>query len=222
GWCVALVTDEVFEAYFAAVEHREPKLAPVTPYSQYIEWLEAQDVEAAASYWKDYLLGYDQQTSIPTGKVGTKADGAQFEHVLCDLGKDLTGRMEMVAKQYHVTPNTLLQTAWGLLLQKYNGSDDAVFGGVVSGRPADIPGIENMVGLFINTIPIRIRSQAEDTFADLIRVNQQQALASQDYETYPLYEIQALTEQKQELINHIIVFENYPVEEQVEQLGEGA
>ncbi|MBY0025442.1 condensation domain-containing protein, partial [Paenibacillus polymyxa] len=133
------------------------------------------------------------QTSIPTGKVGTKADGAQFEHVLCDLGKDLTGRLEMVAKQYHVTPNTLLQTAWGLLLQKYNGSDDAVFGGVVSGRPADIPGIENMVGLFINTIPVRIRSGAEDTFADLIRTNQQQALASQDYETYPLYEIQALT-----------------------------
>ncbi|MDY8023490.1 amino acid adenylation domain-containing protein [Paenibacillus polymyxa] len=222
GWCVALVTDEVFEAYFAAVEHREPKLAPVTPYSQYIEWLEAQDVEAAASYWKDYLFGYDQQTSIPTGKVGVKADDAQFEHILCDLGKDLTGRMEMVAKQYHVTANTLLQTAWGLLLQKYNGSDDAVFGGVVSGRPADISGIENMVGLFINTIPIRIRSGAEDTFADLIRTNQKQALTSQDYETYPLYEIQALSEQKQDLINHIIVFENYPVEEQVEQLGEGA
>ncbi|WP_434954333.1 amino acid adenylation domain-containing protein, partial [Paenibacillus polymyxa] len=222
GWCVALVTDEVFEAYFAAVEHRAPKLAPVTPYSQYIAWLEAQDVEAAASYWKEYLLGYDQQTSIPTGKVGAKADGEQFEHVLCDLGKHLTGRMEMVAKQYHVTTNTLLQTAWSLLLQKYNGSNDAVFGGVVSGRPADISGIENMVGLFINTIPVRIRSKAEDTFADLIRANQQQALASQDYETYPLYEIQALTEQKQELIQHIIVFENYPVEEQVEQLGEGA
>ncbi|MGG4186792.1 amino acid adenylation domain-containing protein, partial [Paenibacillus jamilae] len=219
---MALVTDEVFEDYFAAVEHRQPKLAPVTPYSQYIEWLEAQDVEAAASYWKDYLLGYDQETSIPTGKVGVKADGAQFEHILCDLGKDLTGRMEMVAKQHHVTPNTLLQTAWGLLLQKYNGSDDAVFGGVVSGRPADISGIENMVGLFINTIPIRIRSGAEDTFADMIRTNQQQALTSQDYETYPLYEIQALSEQKQDLINHIIVFENYPVEEQVEQLGEGA
>ncbi|MEC0182798.1 non-ribosomal peptide synthase/polyketide synthase [Paenibacillus peoriae] len=222
GWCVALVTDEVFEAYFAAVEHREPKLAPVTPYSQYIEWLEAQDVEAASSYWNDYLLDYDQQTSIPTGKAGVKADGAQFEHVLCDLGKDLTGRIEMVAKQHHVTTNTLLQTAWGLLLQKYNSSDDAVFGGVVSGRPADIPGIENMVGLFINTIPVRIRSGAEETFADMIRANQKQALVSQVYETYPLYEIQALTEQKQDLINHIIVFENYPVEEQVEQLGEGA
>ncbi|MGR6130533.1 condensation domain-containing protein, partial [Paenibacillus sp. SER-28] len=82
---------------------------------------------------------------------------------------------------------------------------------VVSGRPADITGIENMVGLFINTIPIRIRSGAEDTFADMIRTNQQQALTSQDYETYPLYEIQALSEQKQDLINHIIVFENYPV-----------
>ncbi|MGX1572664.1 amino acid adenylation domain-containing protein, partial [Paenibacillus terrae] len=222
GWCVALVTDEVFEVYFAAVEHREPKLAPVTPYSQYIEWLEAQDVGAASSYWKDYLLDYDQQTSIPTGKIGVKADGALFEHVLCDLGKDLTGRIEMVAKQHHVTTNTLLQTAWGLLLRKYNGSDDAVFGGVVSGRPADISGIENMVGLFINTIPVRIRSGAEETFADMIKANQQQALASQAYETYPLYEIQALSEQKQDLINHIIVFENYPVEEQVEQLGEGA
>ncbi|WP_249930846.1 condensation domain-containing protein, partial [Paenibacillus polymyxa] len=92
GWCVALVTDEVFEAYFAAVEHRALKLAPVTPYSQYIAWLEAQDVAAAASYWKEYLLGYDQQTSIPTGKVGAKAEGEQFEHVLCGLGKDLTGR----------------------------------------------------------------------------------------------------------------------------------
>nr|WP_250636801.1 non-ribosomal peptide synthase/polyketide synthase [Paenibacillus sp. IHB B 3084] len=223
GWCVALVTDEVFEAYFAAVEHRDPQLAPVSPYSQYIEWLEAQDLGAATEYWNRYLFGYDQQTSIPTGKVvGAKAEGAQFEHVLCDLGKDLTGRIEIIAKQHHVTTNTLLQTVWCLLLHKYNGSDDAVFGSVVSGRPADIPGIENMVGLFINTIPVRIRSGAGETVADMIRVNQKQALASQAYETYPLYEIQALTEQKQDLINHIMVFENYPVEQQVEQLGEGA
>ncbi|WP_156897729.1 condensation domain-containing protein, partial [Paenibacillus massiliensis] len=225
GWCVALVTDEVFEVYFAAVEQRAPKLSPVTPYHQYIEWLEEQDDLEAASYWNQYLFGYDQQAVLPTGGTAVKAEKVkqtQFEHILCDLGKDLTARIDVIAKQHHVTINTLLQTVWGLLLQKYNGNDDAVFGSVVSGRPADIPGMEHMVGLFINTIPVRIRGGAEDSFAELMKGTQQQALRSQAYETYPLYEIQALTEQKQDLINHILVFENYPVEQQVEQLGEGA
>lgn len=69
-----------------------------------------------------------------------------------------------------------------------------------------------MVGLFINTIPVRIHTQPEMTAAQVLKVNQEQALASQKYDTFPLYDIQAQTEQKQQLINHIMVFENYPVE----------
>ncbi|MDO3682170.1 amino acid adenylation domain-containing protein, partial [Paenibacillus ehimensis] len=219
GWCVALMTGEVFESYFALMQHKQPELAPVTPYSQYIEWLEAQDAEEAARYWSGYLAGYEQQTLLPTGKPQVKAEGQRFETLFCDLGKPLTGRIDQLAKQHRVTLHTLLQTVWGLLLHKYNGSQDAVFGSVVSGRPAEIPGIENMIGLFINTIPVRVRCEAEERFADVMRRGQGQALASQAYETYPLYEIQALTDQKQDLVNHIMVFENYPVEERVEQLG---
>ncbi|WP_281936822.1 non-ribosomal peptide synthetase, partial [Paenibacillus tyrfis] len=219
GWCVALMTGEVFESYFALMQHKQPELAPVTPYSQYIEWLEAQDAEEAARYWSGYLAGYEQQTLLPTGKPQVKTEGQRFETSFCDLGKPLTRKIDQLAKQHRVTLHTLLQTVWGLLLHKYNGSQDAVFGSVVSGRPAEIPGIENMIGLFINTIPVRVRCEAEERFADVMRRSQEQALASQAYETYPLYEIQALTEQKQDLVNHIMVFENYPVEERVEQLG---
>ncbi|KAF6562074.1 hypothetical protein G9G64_26835, partial [Paenibacillus sp. EKM207P] len=128
--------------------------------------------------------------------------------------------MYRIAKQQQVTINTLMQSVWGVILQKYNNNEDVVFGSVVSGRPTDIAGVENMIGLFINTIPVRIQSERNATFVDIMRNTQEQALASGVYDSFPLYEIQALTEQKQHLINHIMVFENYPVEEQVEQLGE--
>ncbi|WP_230585214.1 condensation domain-containing protein, partial [Paenibacillus polymyxa] len=111
------------------------------------------------------------------------------------------------------------QAVWGVVLQRYNNSRDVVFGSVVSGRSADIPGIDKMIGLFINTVPVRVHSEKDMTFAALMKQIQEQALASRAYETYPLYEIQALTEQKQDLVNHIMVFENYPVEQRMEQMG---
>ncbi|WP_156497366.1 non-ribosomal peptide synthetase, partial [Paenibacillus jamilae] len=132
---------------------------------------------------------------------------------------ELVAQIERVAKQNQVTINTLIQTVWGVLLQKYNNSSDVVFGSVVSGRPGDIPGVEHMIGLFINTIPVRVQSEQGETFAMLMKRTQRQALASNAHDAFPLYEIQALTEQKQDLINHIMIFENYPVEQQVEQLG---
>ncbi|KZE78885.1 non-ribosomal peptide synthetase [Paenibacillus elgii] len=218
GWCLSLVNKEVFEGYNALREQRQPELAPAVPYSRFIEWLEAQDGEAAAAYWRDYLSGCEQRTALPSTKL-REAEGYGPGEWSCGLGKSLTERMNRTAKKHQVTVNTLMQTAWGVVLQKYNNNGDAVFGSVVSGRPSDIQGVEGIVGLFINTIPVRIRCEAEETFAEAMRRTQEQALASNAYDTYPLFEIQALTEQKHDLISHIMVFENYPVEEQVEQLG---
>ncbi|WP_339373115.1 amino acid adenylation domain-containing protein, partial [Paenibacillus elgii] len=223
GWCMSLITQEVFESYFAMVEKRQPELAEVSPYSQYIRWVERQDSKEAAGYWSDYLAGYDQQTTLPRINPQTLSE-QQTERYVPEkltyvLGKELTGRMHQVAKRNQVTMNTLIQTVWGIVLQKYNGTRDTLFGSVVSGRPADIPGIERMVGLFINTIPVRIRCDNDAVFSEMMRSHQEQAIASRTYETHPLYEIQALTEQKQDLIDHIIVFENYPVEQQMEQAG---
>ncbi|WP_159888659.1 non-ribosomal peptide synthetase, partial [Paenibacillus puerhi] len=219
GWCLSLVTAEVFELYFARVEGREPRLKPVSPYSLYVKWLAARDPNEAKAYWSRYLAGYEQQTVLPASKQRDLSAPPVFGTELLQLGEGLTASMNRLAKQQQVTIHTLLQTVWGLLLQKYNGSHDVVFGSVVSGRPAEIPGIEDMVGLFINTIPVRIHCEREALFQDVLATNQKQALASHAYDTYPLYEIQALTEQKQDLIRHIMVFENFPIEDQVEQVG---
>ncbi|AET61298.1 peptide synthetase 3 [Paenibacillus terrae HPL-003] len=219
GWCLSLINKEVFESYAALQEGRVPELAPAVPYSSFIEWLEAQDHKAAADYWSSYLSGYEQQTALPAVKSGRKSEGYTASDWVTVLERELTLQVEETAKRYQVTMNTLLQTTWGIVLQKYNNHSDVVFGSVVSGRPSDIIGVEDIIGLFINTIPVRIRSEAGESFAEVMKKTQEQALASHAYDTYPLFEIQALTDQKQDLINHIMVFENYPVEEQVEELA---
>ncbi|MEE4564878.1 amino acid adenylation domain-containing protein [Paenibacillus polymyxa] len=218
GWCLSLINKEVFESYAALQEGRVPELAPAVPYSRFIEWLEAQDRKAATDYWSSYLSGYEQQTALPAVKSGRKSGGYTASDWVTVLERELTLRVEETAKRYQVTMNTLLQTVWGIVLQKYNNHCDVVFGSVVSGRPSDIIGVEGIIGLFINTIPVRILSEAGESFAEVMKKTQEQALASHAYDTYPLFEIQALTDQKQDLINHIMVFENYPVDEQVEEM----
>ncbi|WP_260989988.1 amino acid adenylation domain-containing protein [Paenibacillus xylanexedens] len=107
--------------------------------------------------------------------------------------------------------NSMMQTAWGLLLCRYNNTDDAVFGAVVSGRPAEIDAVENMVGLFINTLPVRLSMNADvDTFIETVQWLQQRALDSEKYDYLSLAEVQSQSEHKQNLIDHLFVFQNYP------------
>ncbi|WP_127490417.1 non-ribosomal peptide synthetase, partial [Paenibacillus ehimensis] len=221
GWCMSLLIQEVFGSYFAFREQRQPELAPVTPFGRFIEWLENQNREAAADYWNDYLSGYEQQVLLPQEKPQHKTEGYVLQNLDWTFSPELSVKVEQAARQHQVTVNTLIQTVWGLILQKYNNSDDVVFGSVVAGRPAEIPGVESMIGLFINTIPVRITSAVGESVADVMRRTQEQALNSGAHDTFPLYEIQARTGQKRDLINHIMVFENYPIDEQIGQLGGG-
>ncbi|MCK6076527.1 non-ribosomal peptide synthetase [Paenibacillus silvae] len=220
GWCLSLVIQELFDGYFAILEQRKREQQAVTPYKHYIEWLDKQDHEASLKYWSHYLQGYEEQTSLPKEHAIPKSNEYHSENLICTLSQELTERITQVASQNQVTLNTFMQTAWGMLLQKYNSSQDVVFGSVVSGRPAAIAEVERMIGLFINTIPVRIQSQGNETFSSIMKRNQEQAVASHLHETFPLYEIQAETKQKQNLIDHILIFENYPVQGITEQFGD--
>ncbi|MFE9943147.1 non-ribosomal peptide synthase/polyketide synthase [Bacillus velezensis] len=219
GWCLPLITKEIFENYFALLQQKQPEQSSITPYSQYIEWLGRQDAKEATAYWDQYLEGYEEQTGLPKDHHAAEDGRYVPEKVTCDISSDLTSKMKRTAGKHHVTLNTLLQTAWAVLLQKYNRSRDVVFGSVVSGRPAGIPNVENMIGLFINTIPVRFRCEAGTTFAGLMKEAQERAVASQQFETHPLYDIQARTTQKQDLITHLMIFENYPVDQYMESIG---
>ncbi|WP_301292840.1 non-ribosomal peptide synthetase, partial [Paenibacillus tyrfis] len=220
GWCISLLYQEVFGAYFAIRQKREVKLPQVTPYVRYMEWLDKQDAGQAAAYWKEYLSGYEQHTDLPNRKTADAKQRYELEKVSRFTGKPLSAALQRTAKAHQVTINTLLQTAWGIALQRYNNSTDVVFGSVVSGRPADIPGVEGIIGLFINTIPVRVQSEAGESFAHMLKRGQAQAIESNAYDTYPLYEIQAHTAQKQDLISHLLIFENYPLDEEIERIGE--
>ncbi|KPV61396.1 hypothetical protein QJ48_00270 [Paenibacillus sp. A3] len=208
GRDMAWIIEEVFAAYSAYRKKTRPELGPVTPYGRYIEWLEGQDFAAASAYWSHYLAGYNHQAVLPRVEAQEqRAAGYEAERLTRSLGKRLTRELRDTAKRHQVTVNTLLQTAWGLLLQAYNGTDDVVFGTVVPVRPTPVPDIERMIGVCGNMIPVRIRSRGGTTVADVMRSIEEQAAASEKYAMYPLYEIQALSAPKRELINHLLVFE---------------
>ncbi|MCP5047823.1 MAG: non-ribosomal peptide synthetase, partial [bacterium] len=127
--------------------------------------------------------------------------------------------LNSIAAANQVTINIVFQTLWGILLQKYNNCGDVVFGAVVSGRPPEIEAIENMVGLFINTIPVRVTSRENQRFIGLLKRMGEKAAASRLYEYLPLAEIQSQSALKGNLINHIMALENYPLDETIRNSG---
>ncbi|MCU0289013.1 MAG: condensation domain-containing protein, partial [Acidobacteria bacterium] len=220
GWCIGILNSEFFEIYTAYIENRSHRLTPLKPYRTYIQWLEKQDREASAQYWKTYLDSFTGQTGVPQTKIQKQeAQEVQYKDethsILLDGVK--TAALQRLAADNHVTLNILTQALWGILLGKYNAKEDVVFGAVVSGRPFELEGVESMVGLFINTIPVRVRFDPAMKFQALLEITQAEAVAGERHHYHPLAEIQAATLLKQNLIDHIFVFENYPVIEQLEQ-----
>ncbi|AZK48668.1 non-ribosomal peptide synthetase [Paenibacillus lentus] len=211
GWCLGLIFNDFFDKYHKYQAGLPVVMEKVPPYSEYIRWLEKQDKEKARAYWKQYLAGYSELTGIhPMQRKDNDIPGEPAEH-LVTLDRELTQKLSLLAKEWRVTLNTVFQTLWGILLSKYNNKGDIVFGSVVSGRPSEIPQVENMVGLFINTVPVRVQIQEEDNFGSLLTRIHQSSLAAKSYEYTLLADIQADTGFSGALFDHILVFENYPI-----------
>ncbi|MBD0378729.1 non-ribosomal peptide synthetase [Paenibacillus sedimenti] len=219
GWCLGIIVGELFQIYASLREQETIHLERTYPYSDYIKWLERQDKEEAKRFWEGALSGYEQLSSVPQLSItdtDTSATPYKQAEMTIRLDEKLTAQLQQLAGSQQVTLNTVFQTIWGILLQRYSHTGDVVFGSVVSGRPTQVAGIEKMVGLFINTIPVRVRSSADQTFLNVLQSVQQQALAAESYVYLPLADVQAQSQIKDNLFNHILIFENYPVEESVQ------
>ena len=214
GWCLAIIIKDFLDLYKKLKNGDNIKIKPMTPYSTYIKWLEKKDKSEAIDYWMEYLKGYEEKAVVPEIK-NFRGNEYNSKEKRIKIDKDLTNKLKTIAKKYGLTINTVFEVIWGILLSRYNNTEDVVFGSVVAGRSADIPDIENMVGLFINTIPIRIKYEKGDSFIDLARKVQYSDNKSRKYDYVPLAEIQSSSELKQQLINHILVFENYPIGEEL-------
>ncbi|TDF92726.1 non-ribosomal peptide synthetase [Paenibacillus piri] len=212
GWCFGIVVRELFEVYHALLNKRGYSLPPVKPYKEYIQWLESQDNQQSLLYWDRYLSGFDGQTTFAEQRSRKQGAVREPEEALFSLSEEQTRTLTELAEGQGVTLSTALQAAWAVLLSRYQQSDDVIFGTVVSGRPAEIPGVENMVGLFINVVPKRVNADHERSFARLLSDIQRQSLESEAHQYVPLYDIQSRAVQP-DLIDHLIVFENYPVQD---------
>lgn len=220
GWCLGILAQDLFHIYEALAANAPIQLSPPYPYSDYIQWLGEQDQDEALQYWRDYLDGYELQAAIPSSR-GTGEKGV-FDHRKYPFKWDAetTRRLHKLAVDNQVTLSTVFHALWGILLQQYNHSEDVVFGSVVSGRPPELPGIESMVGLFINTVPLRVKSDEHTSFQELLRKVHDSILEANRYNYVSLADIQSGTVLKQHLINHIVVFENYPLETAADGDGE--
>jgi len=211
GWCREILFTELFEIYRSYRENRPFHLPFIKPYRNYIQWLENVDKKASKEYWEKYLQGFNKFTGIPRkNKQAPGPKGMREESFECLLGKDSSHSLSELAASRRVTLNTVFQVLWGVLLGIYNDTLDVVFGTVVSGRPPEILGVETMVGLFINNVPVRIRFDENTRFWDLVKKVQQEVLESKPHHYYSLAEIQASSMLKQDLFDHVLVFENFP------------
>jgi amino acid adenylation domain-containing protein/non-ribosomal peptide synthase protein (TIGR01720 family) len=209
GWCMGIVWSDFKMLYL-----KKP-LPPVKKYAQYIAWLEKRNREADGQYWHNYLAGYDSLATIPKKDVapGDIRSDIGTHHLLIDESD--TRLLQEITKTHGVTLNTIFQVAWAILLSRYNHTRDVLFGSVISGRPPEIEGMESMVGLFINTVPVRIQYAEGQCVSDLLCQVQERAIGNEDHSYCPLAEIQSHSELGRGMMDHIMAFENYPIAEQI-------
>jgi amino acid adenylation domain-containing protein/non-ribosomal peptide synthase protein (TIGR01720 family) len=216
GWCFSLLFSEVFALYAGLVAGTEPILPPVHPYRDYIAWLAERDPAEAEEFWRRSLAGFVAPTPLPYdhAAAGPGLVAADYREPGLDVGPAATAVLVALAQRLGVTLNIVLQGAWALLLSRFARETDVVFGTVVSGRPADLPGVESIVGLFINTVPVRARVPAAGSLAAWLgELRATQAERTQQ-EWTPLARIQALSEVPagEPLFASLFLFENYPLD----------
>jgi len=217
GWSLSPLFKDLVHLYESYDSLDEVQVIPINhQYREYISWIEKQDENKAIAYWKEYLQEYKKSASIPS--CNSTESYSHATHTF-QLPGSLVAGLNNLARTCNLTVNTIFQTAWGILLQKYNQTDDVVFGNVVSGRPPQLAGVESMVGLFINTLPLRVTTVKGDSFLLVCNKIQKAIFESASFEYLPLYEIQSQSPLKNNLLDHIVAFENYPLSEQLRDVS---
>jgi len=227
GWSMALLIRELLDIYAAFAEENSVASAvvgaPAPTYKDYIQWLQHRDREAAARYWRAYLQGADitphaclpvlterertRESSDPAARHEQKA------HTV-ELAAEATALLTQLARSNEVSLGTLMLAAWGLLLSKYGSTAEVLFGYASSGRPDSLPGVESIVGLFITSLPLRLKIDGDGTLASWLKEIQGRQLDHEEHSFVELAEIQRLggLHAGQTLFDSLVVVENYPLD----------
>ncbi|HKV91267.1 MAG TPA: condensation domain-containing protein [Candidatus Angelobacter sp.] len=214
GWCRPLVLEEASKIYAALAAGESVEIKPSPPYRNYVAWLKKQDSAAAETFWREYLSGFIEPTALgrPVNEPLSPDRAAGLDFAENRLPEAVVRVFQNHVKKYGVTLNTVLQGAWALLLSRYSGKNDVVFGTTVSGRPPGLEGVDQMVGLFINTLPFRIQILPNSEFFSWLQQLQQQHAEIRNYEHCSAGQVHGWSgvPLKRPLYESIIVFQNYP------------
>lgn len=222
GWCTSLIFSEVMQAYAAFRADQTPELPTVVSYENYLAWLRRQDPKQAKLFWKKQLKSIGKGTLLDSIEIAGGNNNPDWDsgssdaygEVTFEVPSSLTKQLEAVASSNQSTLNVVLHLAWGYLLHRYQQDNTVVFGATVSGRPADVSGIEQIVGLFINTLPVRMDFYPELTIGELLRSHHRQNVARDEFAYLSLSEIlqQRKSGDTGQLFDTLFVFENYPID----------
>jgi surfactin family lipopeptide synthetase C len=218
GWSGAIIYKEVIAYYKAYCEGKSLYLGKPHPYRDYIAWLQQQNISEAEVFWRKTFSGFTSPTQLRTNVIAgyqTQEKENGYGEQQLRLSHTTTADFYSFVKQHQLTLNTLVQAAWAFLLSRYSGEQDVVFGATVSGRPTALADVESMVGLFINTLPVRVRVSPKQELLSWLQQLLAQQVETRQYEYTSLVDIHKWSDIPAglPLFESIVVFENYPLDE---------
>lgn len=221
GWSTSLLFSQFFHLYHSLIESKQFHIESYRPFGDYIEWVRKQDLVKAEAYWKRTLAEFGSPVPLMEYiKSGTQP-AARFEKQSVELSADSSIQLQALVQKQHLTLNTVALGAWALLLSRYSGEKDIVFGASLSGRSGPLTAIQKAVGMFINTLPVRICVSEEATLIPWLKTIQEHFTELLQYEYTPLLQIQQWCglPKSTPLFHSILAFENYPMDKQWIQSG---
>src|SRR5262249_52499111 len=218
GWSLFRVLADVFACHAALAGGQRPELVVRRPFRDYLHWLSTQDHASAEQHWQQVLSGFEHPTSLPYDQAPLRAHNTHSSHSLpIELTDHQSTQLRQLAQHHGLTLNTILQGAWAILLSRYSAQRDICFGATVSGRPADLSGVEEIIGIFINTLPIRV--DVAPTAGIIPWLQQLQATQAhiRRFDSASLTQLHTLSDLPAgtTLFDSILVFENYPINNEV-------
>jgi hypothetical protein len=232
GWSLSLVLDEVFNSYAAFSQGREVAFAKSPSYREYIAWTQQQDFSAARTFWQAELKGFKRATGLEQDPPAAAIENTprrdyapiqRFAKQQTYLSGEAGSNLKQLARRHRLTLSTIVNAAWALVLNYHSGAADVTFGITVSGRPSELAGVEQMVGLFINTLPLRIQLSPEKSARVWLQEIQEKSTAVRRYEQTSLVDVTAWSDVPRglPLFETIVVLENYPVDRNIQDRAPG-
>ncbi|HEY2157934.1 MAG TPA: amino acid adenylation domain-containing protein [Isosphaeraceae bacterium] len=216
GWCLPILLSDIIAYYDAAIRGVEPGLPPSRPFRDYVAWQRRHDLTPAERYWRKALAGFDAATPLALEKAHVNGHPIEPPFAECEvaLDEEATSELRAVARSEQLTLASVIQGAWAVVLARYSGREDVTIGVTVSGRPAELEGVESMVGVFINTLPLRVRIDEESPFLPWLRDVQSRLVEMRRFEATPPLKIHEWSDvpRGRPLFESIVIVQNTPVD----------